>query len=128
MEDNEWRKIGSDSHRGQGNNPRSNIRNDWGRGCNGARISRTVGTGGLWHCHLVLNDRVTLLPSGVLMISLADHVPDPLRLCGKGEGWIAPLGLHGLLPHPGVSGNQETAQDASLATGPVSRSRFCTRT
>lgn len=31
---------------------------------------------------------------GVLMTSLADHVHDPLCLCGKGEGRTALLGLH----------------------------------
>lgn len=50
--------------------------------------------GHLWHHHLALSNKVTLLPSGVLMTSLADHVHDPFCLCGKGEGWTAPLGLH----------------------------------
>lgn len=50
--------------------------------------------GHLCHHHLALSNKVTLLPSGVLMTSLADHVHDPFCLCGKGEGWTAPLGLH----------------------------------
>ena len=61
------------------------------------------------------------------MTSLADHVLDPFCLRGKGEGWTAPLGLHWFLPQPRLPGMQETPQDFSLATGPVSRSRFCRR-
>lgn len=68
---------------------------------------------------------MTLLSSGVLMTSPADHVYDPFCLCGEGEGWTASLRLHWLLPHPRFSGMPETAQDFSLATGPVPRSRFC---
>lgn len=40
------------------------------------------------------SNKLTLLSSGVLMTSPADHVYDPLCLCGEGEGWTAPLCLH----------------------------------